>query len=137
MKIVVAGGQATRSVARHFIAGQARFAGRLGISSLAAAIASFAAIAVAQDAIAPGAKVSVVFDHELPNAPGKSMRVVLVEYAPGAGSPSHRHPTSAFIYARVLEGAIRSKRMMIPSVHIRLVRAGRRSQGCQADARSG
>jgi len=37
------------------------------------------------------------------------MRAVLVEYAPGAGSPSHRHPTSAFIYARVLEGAIRSK----------------------------
>ena len=25
------------------------------------------------------------------------------------GSPSHRHPSSAFIYARVLEGAIRSK----------------------------
>jgi quercetin dioxygenase-like cupin family protein len=37
------------------------------------------------------------------------MRAVLVEYATGAGSPSHRHPTSAFIYARVLEGAIRSK----------------------------
>src|SRR3546814_14969803 len=25
------------------------------------------------------------------------------------GSPSHRHPSSAFIYARGLEGAIRSK----------------------------
>jgi quercetin dioxygenase-like cupin family protein len=37
------------------------------------------------------------------------MRAMLVEYEPGAGSPSHRHPTSAFIYARVLEGAIRSK----------------------------
>ena len=37
------------------------------------------------------------------------MRAVLVEYEPGAGSPSHRHPSSAFIYARVLEGAIRSK----------------------------
>ena len=34
---------------------------------------------------------------------------VLVEYGPGGGSPSHRHPSSAFIYARVLEGAIRSK----------------------------
>ena len=59
--------------------------------------------------IAPGAKVSVVFDQALPNVPGKSMRAVLVEYAPGAGSPSHRHPKSAFIYARVLEGSIRSK----------------------------
>ena len=55
------------------------------------------------------AKVTLVYQHELPNVPGKSMRVVLVEYAPGAGSPSHRHPPSAFIYARVLEGAIRSK----------------------------
>ena len=45
----------------------------------------------------------------LPNVPGKSMRAVLVEYEPGAGSPSHRHPDSAFIYARVLERAIRSK----------------------------
>ena len=55
------------------------------------------------------AKVTLVGDHELPNVPGKSLRAVLVEYSPGAGSPSHRHPSSAFIYARVLEGAIRSK----------------------------
>ena len=54
-------------------------------------------------------KVTLVGDHELPNVPGKSLRAVLVEYGPGAGSPSHRHPSSAFIYARVLEGAIRSK----------------------------
>jgi quercetin dioxygenase-like cupin family protein len=63
----------------------------------------------AHEEVAPGAKVSVVFDAPLPNVPGKSMRAVLVEYEPGAGSPSHRHPDSAFIYARVLEGAIRSK----------------------------
>ena len=81
----------------------------LRVLFLSAAVALFAPILAAQDAIAPGAKVSVVFDQELPNVPGKSMRAVLVEYAPGAGSPSHRHPTSAFIYARVLEGAIRSK----------------------------
>jgi quercetin dioxygenase-like cupin family protein len=55
------------------------------------------------------AKITLVSDHELPNVPGKSLRAVLVEYGPGAGSPSHRHPSSAFIYARVLEGAIRSK----------------------------
>ncbi|HEX5959258.1 MAG TPA: cupin domain-containing protein [Hyphomicrobiaceae bacterium] len=63
----------------------------------------------AQGKLARGVKVSVVFDSQLPNVPGKSMRAVLVEYAPGAGSPSHRHPSSAFIYARVLEGKIRSK----------------------------
>jgi quercetin dioxygenase-like cupin family protein len=52
-------------------------------------------------------KVSVVFDHALPNVPGKSMKGVLVEYGPGASSPAHTHPASAFIYATVLEGAVR------------------------------
>lgn len=37
------------------------------------------------------------------------MKGVLVEYGPGGSSPAHIHPTSAFIYATVLEGAIRSK----------------------------
>ena len=55
------------------------------------------------------AKVTLAYEHELSNVPGKSLRAVLVEYGPGGGSPSHRHPPSAFIYARVLEGAIRSK----------------------------
>ncbi len=76
---------------------------------LTAAAALFATGVAAHETIAPGASVTVVFDQALPNVPGKSMRTVLVEYAPGAGSPSHRHPASAFIYARVLEGAIRSK----------------------------
>jgi quercetin dioxygenase-like cupin family protein len=76
---------------------------------LAVGAALFSTPVAAGDTIAPGAKVSVVFDQELPNVPGKSLRAVLVEYEPGSGSPSHRHPTSAFIYARVLEGAIRSK----------------------------
>ncbi|TPJ73696.1 cupin domain-containing protein [Mesorhizobium sp. B2-5-4] len=37
------------------------------------------------------------------------MRAVLVEYEPGGTSSAHTHPKSAFIYATVLEGAIRSK----------------------------
>jgi quercetin dioxygenase-like cupin family protein len=63
----------------------------------------------AEEAAPPASKVTQIFDRELPNVPGKSMRAVLVEYAPGAASPSHRHPSSAFIYATVLEGEIRSK----------------------------
>ncbi|WP_119272208.1 cupin domain-containing protein [Taklimakanibacter deserti] len=55
------------------------------------------------------AKVTVVFDQALPNVPGKSMKGVLVEYAPGGASPAHVHAKSAVIYATVLEGAIRSK----------------------------
>jgi quercetin dioxygenase-like cupin family protein len=54
-------------------------------------------------------KVTLVYDHVLPNVPGKSIRGVLVEYAPGGSSPAHIHPKSAFIYATVLAGAIRSQ----------------------------
>ena len=55
------------------------------------------------------AKVTLVYEHELPNVPGKSMKGVLVEYGPGGFSEGHTHPTSAFIYATVLEGSIRSQ----------------------------
>jgi quercetin dioxygenase-like cupin family protein len=54
-------------------------------------------------------KVTLVFQHELPNVPGKSIKSVLVEYGPGGYSPAHTHPKSAFIYATVLEGALRSQ----------------------------
>lgn len=54
-------------------------------------------------------KVTLVYQHELPNVPGKSIKGVLVEYGPGGFSAAHTHPTSAFIYATVLEGAIRSQ----------------------------
>ena len=55
------------------------------------------------------AKVTLVYQHELPNVPGKSMKGVLVEYGPGGYSPGHTHPKSAFMYPTVLEGAIRSQ----------------------------
>lgn len=73
----------------------------------AALAAIFATGALAGDA--QGGKVALVYDHPLPNVPGKSMRAVMVEYAPGGTSPAHLHAKSAFIYATVLEGAIRSK----------------------------
>jgi quercetin dioxygenase-like cupin family protein len=80
------------------------------IAFLIAVVAAFVATnAFATDDNSEKRKVSVVFDEPLPNVPGKSLRVVLVQYGPGESSPSHRHPSSAFIYARVLEGAIRSK----------------------------
>lgn len=81
---------------------------KLTVTLFAAALALMPAAANAQPKGGP-AKVSVVFDHVLPNAPGKSMRGVLVEYGPGGSSPAHTHAASAFIYATVLEGAIRSK----------------------------
>lgn len=65
--------------------------------------------ASANDLSADTSKVTLVFDHALPNVPGKSIKGLLVEYAPGGSTPAHTHAASAFIYATVLEGAIRSK----------------------------
>jgi quercetin dioxygenase-like cupin family protein len=74
---------------------------------------AFAALSVnaalANDLSTAKSKVTLVFDRVLPNVPGKSMKGVLVEYQPGGSSPAHTHPGSAFIYATVLEGMIRSK----------------------------
>ncbi|WP_065261285.1 cupin domain-containing protein [Pseudomonas bananamidigenes] len=73
--------------------------------------AAFAALSISTASAAepPAGKVSVVFDRPIPNIPGKSMRGVVVEYGPGAASPSHTHPKTAFIYATVLEGSFRIK----------------------------
>ena len=81
---------------------------KMALLLLAGALLLSANVA-AEETNAPASKVTQIFDRELPNVPGKSMRAVLVEYGPGAASPSHRHPNSAFIYATVLEGEIRSQ----------------------------
>jgi uncharacterized protein YbjT (DUF2867 family)/quercetin dioxygenase-like cupin family protein len=66
-------------------------------------------------------KVTLVYEHVLPNVPGKSLKGVLIEYPPGGSSPAHTHSKSAFIYATVLEGAIRSQVNHGP---VRVYRAG-------------
>ena len=55
-----------------------------------------------------GPKVTIVYDHALPNVPGKSIKGILVEYGPGVATGAHIHPKSAFTYATVLEGAVRT-----------------------------
>jgi quercetin dioxygenase-like cupin family protein len=52
--------------------------------------------------------VKPVFQHAIPNIPGKNFVAVVVSYPPGGKSVPHRHAKSAFIYAYVLTGAIRS-----------------------------
>jgi quercetin dioxygenase-like cupin family protein len=54
-------------------------------------------------------QVKPVFEHVLPNAQGQRMVAVVVTYPPGAKSPAHHHAPSAFIYAYVLSGSIRSQ----------------------------
>ena len=82
---------------------------KIALLLLLAGASLLSANVAAEETAAPVSKVTQIFDRELPNVPGKSLRTVLVEYGPGAGSPSHRHPPSAFIYATVLDGEIRSQ----------------------------
>ncbi|MBP2293408.1 cupin domain-containing protein [Azospirillum rugosum] len=83
---------------------------RVLLSTAALALAALPPSIVLADL--PGsrnAKVTQVYEHALPDVPGKSIRGVLVEYGPGGYSPSHTHAKSALIYATVLEGAVRSQ----------------------------
>jgi quercetin dioxygenase-like cupin family protein len=54
-------------------------------------------------------EVKVVFEHAIPNIQGKRLVAQVVSYPPGGKTPSHHHARSAFIYAHVLSGAIRSQ----------------------------
>jgi quercetin dioxygenase-like cupin family protein len=54
-------------------------------------------------------QVDTVFERAIPNVPGKSLIAIVVSYPPGGKSLSHRHAGSAFVYAHVLSGAIRSQ----------------------------
>ena len=72
---------------------------------IAAAIALGASPAIGQER----EQVRVAFEHALPNIEGKRMVAVTVTYPPGAKSLAHHHAPSAFIYAYVLSGAIRSQ----------------------------
>ena len=66
-----------------------------------------AALALASPATAQVVKPQL--SAALPNAPGKTMTVVTVNYAPGQKSGPHHHAGSAFLYARVLSGQVRSQ----------------------------
>ena len=79
------------------------------LHSTAALATLIATAALAEDSANMPKNVKLVYDQPLPNVPGKSMRGVLVGYKPGGTSPAHLHPQSAFIYATVLEGAIKSQ----------------------------
>ncbi|HWX48404.1 MAG TPA: cupin domain-containing protein [Roseomonas sp.] len=50
--------------------------------------------------------ITPLFSRDLPNALGKALLAVEVQFPPGAASPPHTHPASAFVYAYVLSGEI-------------------------------
>jgi quercetin dioxygenase-like cupin family protein len=53
--------------------------------------------------------VTVVADVAIPNLPGKRLVSRVIDYPPATGTASHRHARSAFIYAYVLSGEVRSQ----------------------------
>jgi len=77
----------------------------------AAALVILTAIALgASPALAQNLEeVKVVFEHAIPNIKGKRLVAQVVSYPPGGKSLPHHHAPSAFIYARVLSGTIRSQ----------------------------
>src|SRR6201989_968983 len=48
--------------------------------------------------------VTELMKHEYPKDTGQEGRMLLVEFAPGGGSPAHKHPGAVFVY--VLEGSV-------------------------------
>lgn len=75
------------------------------IAAMVSAAALGAPVAIAHES----ESVNVVFERAIPNLPGKKMIAVVVDYPPGGKSQVHRHAGSAFVYAHVLSGSIRSQ----------------------------
>ena len=88
--------------------------------SLAAVIVPV--IASADPSAPTGETVTLVFEQAISNIPGKSLGANVVDYAPGGKSASHRHAASAFVYAYVLSGAVRSQ---VDDGPARIYRAGK------------
>jgi quercetin dioxygenase-like cupin family protein len=80
--------------------------------NFAASVAAFAFVlpnvGSANDA-ALAETVTLVAEKSIPHVPGKRLVSLVVDYGPGVSSVSHRHANSAFIYAYVLSGRVRSQ----------------------------
>ena len=62
-----------------------------------------------------------IADEPIPNLPGKRLVSRVIDYPPGGGTAPHSHARSAFIYAYVLSGEIRSQ---VDDGPVRVYRAG-------------
>ena len=89
--------------------GEGRFSPMAGTMSLLALVFTAIGLASATVHAQELEQVTTVFEREIPNLPGKSLVAQVVAYGPGGRSQSHLHAASAFIYAHVLSGAIRSQ----------------------------
>ena len=77
--------------------------GSMGLGVTAIALLVTPALAQKSEQVKP------VFEHAITNIEGKTLAAVVVTYGPGGKSVPHHHAGSAFVYAHVLSGAIRSR----------------------------
>lgn len=83
-----------------------KFNGQWRAAATLTLAASAAGIGYAAGAVGPG-EIQIAFQHALPNAPGKTLTAVVVNYPPGGKTKPHRHAGVVFGY--VLSGAVRSQ----------------------------
>jgi quercetin dioxygenase-like cupin family protein len=81
---------------------------RASLLLTAAALLPIALAGAQENATAGHEAVHPLFEHSLPNAEGKTFTSVVVEFPPAARALPHRHGT-AFVYAYVLAGSVRSR----------------------------
>lgn len=79
-----------------------------GLALSLTACSTAAAAGAAPAASSRRETVTPLADEPVTNVPGKRLVSLIVDYPPGAKSLPHRHAASAFIYAYVLSGEIRS-----------------------------
>ena len=73
---------------------------------LAAAVAAIAPSSTLAHKGSGSETTTRIFEHALPNAPGKELLAAEVVYPPGGSTPAHTHPKSSFIYAYVVSGEV-------------------------------
>jgi quercetin dioxygenase-like cupin family protein len=74
---------------------------------LGALLLGAAAVSSAQstgESADPKAKVSTLMTRDLPEAPGKELQMLKIEYGPGESSAIHRHDAHVLVY--VIEGEV-------------------------------
>ena len=62
-------------------------------------------------------EVNDLMARDLLGVPGKEVRMLTVEYAPGGSSPPHRHNAQVFVY--VLHGSLRMQVRGLPAVTLK------------------
>lgn len=79
----------------------------VGISVLLAGIGLAALFDPTARGAEAGGPEKPLFSQKLPNAPGKTLTAIVVNYGPGEKSPKHHHAGSVFAF--VVSGTIRSQ----------------------------